>query len=157
VAATRDRIASGMDAAARPTMHYVQACHSRMQEVVGSSRASVVAFNLGYLPFSDKSVVTTAATTLAALEAALEVSQRARGLCGSPVQWGLPLPVHMRTAWRRGGSSNEQDDDASRRHETGNRYAMCGFRVLLAYELCLTLWARLMHGSGWAPRCVFPR
>ncbi|GAY42449.1 hypothetical protein CUMW_066950 [Citrus unshiu] len=46
-------------------------CHSRMEEIVPKSTAvRLVAFNLGYLPGGDKSVITTSETTKMALEAA---------------------------------------------------------------------------------------
>ncbi|XP_022718115.1 uncharacterized protein LOC111276633 isoform X2 [Durio zibethinus] len=46
-------------------------CHSRMNEVVPENTAvRLVAFNLGYLPGGDKSIITISRTTLLALEAA---------------------------------------------------------------------------------------
>ncbi|KAL6998898.1 hypothetical protein U1Q18_000064 [Sarracenia purpurea var. burkii] len=46
-------------------------CHSKMEEVVPKGvPVRVVAFNLGYLPGSDKAIITQAETTLQALEAA---------------------------------------------------------------------------------------
>lgn len=50
-----------------------------LQELVGSNVARVVAFNLGYLPSGDKALTTNAATSVAAVEAALEVGLSARG------------------------------------------------------------------------------
>jgi hypothetical protein len=41
---------SQLAASARPQLHLHTACHSRLQELVGSNLAKVVAFNLGYLP-----------------------------------------------------------------------------------------------------------
>lgn len=55
-------------------------CHTLAQEIVGSNTAKLVTFNLGYLPYGDKQVTTKTATTVAAVEAALEVS-----LCDSYV------------------------------------------------------------------------
>ncbi len=46
---------------------------------MGSNVARVVAFNLGYLPSGDKALTTNAATSVAAVEAALEVGVGARG------------------------------------------------------------------------------
>lgn len=46
-------------------------CHSRMEEIVPKNApVRLVAFNLGYLPGGDKSVITTSETTKMALEAA---------------------------------------------------------------------------------------
>ncbi len=74
VAATRQRLEQELPADARPKLHLVCTCHSRLQEVAGSGRAKVVAFNCGYLPRGDKAIFTSTATTLTAIEAALEVS-----------------------------------------------------------------------------------
>ncbi|GBF94396.1 rRNA methylase [Raphidocelis subcapitata] len=75
LASTRARLEAELPLGSAPELHLVRACHSRLQEVVGSVAARVVAFNLGYLPSGDKSLVTRAETTVAALEAALEVLQ----------------------------------------------------------------------------------
>ncbi|KAI8476938.1 MAG: putative rRNA methylase-domain-containing protein [Monoraphidium minutum] len=75
LAATRERLESSLPGGAMPELHLMRACHSRLQELVGSCAARVVVFNLGYLPAGDKSITTNAATTVAALEAALEVLQ----------------------------------------------------------------------------------
>eukprot|EP00879_Flechtneria_rotunda_P019227 GHRR01020188.1.p1 GENE.GHRR01020188.1~~GHRR01020188.1.p1 ORF type:complete len:220 (+),score=80.15 GHRR01020188.1:216-875(+) len=61
-------------AAAKPQLHIMQGCHSQMQQLVGSNLAKIVAFNLGYLPGGEKSITTQAGSTIAAVEAALEVS-----------------------------------------------------------------------------------
>ncbi|KAG7591888.1 putative rRNA methylase [Arabidopsis thaliana x Arabidopsis arenosa] len=46
-------------------------CHSRMEEIVPeNSRVRMVAFNLGYLPGGNKSIITVSDTTLSALKAA---------------------------------------------------------------------------------------
>ncbi|MEW5312808.1 MAG: hypothetical protein WDW38_004415 [Sanguina aurantia] len=70
---TRQRLLTGMDAGSLPSVEYVQACHSTLQEIVGSNTAKLVTFNLGYLPYGDKQVTTKTPTTVAAVEAALEV------------------------------------------------------------------------------------
>lgn len=72
---TRSRLESHLSAALMPEIHLIQACHSRLQELVGSCAARTVVFNLGYLPRGDKSLTTKTETTVAALEAALEVLQ----------------------------------------------------------------------------------
>ncbi|KAK9684099.1 hypothetical protein RND81_10G186200 [Saponaria officinalis] len=49
-------------------------CHSRMAEVLPkNSCVRLVAFNLGYLPGGDKTIITKSNTTLRALEAAKEI------------------------------------------------------------------------------------
>ncbi|GLI58792.1 hypothetical protein VaNZ11_000550 [Volvox africanus] len=74
ISSTRKRLESHLAADCRPRITLHQACHSRMQELCGSGLARVVAFNLGYLPGAgDKTVVTATQSTLAAVEAALEV------------------------------------------------------------------------------------
>lgn len=70
---TRAAIESTIPSDARPTMHYLTECHSKLQEIVGSNTARLVCFNLGYLPGGDKNVITTQESTLAAVEAAFEV------------------------------------------------------------------------------------
>lgn len=72
---TRRRLDASLPAAARPDLRLVLACHSRLQELVGSCAARVVAFNLGFLPSGDKTLITKPDTTVLALEAALEVLQ----------------------------------------------------------------------------------
>ncbi|XP_010476756.1 PREDICTED: uncharacterized protein LOC104755966 [Camelina sativa] len=45
-------------------------CHSKMEEIVSeNSRVRMVAFNLGYLPGGNKSIITVSGTTLLALKA----------------------------------------------------------------------------------------
>ncbi|KAF8094545.1 hypothetical protein N665_0360s0047 [Sinapis alba] len=49
-------------------------CHSKMEEIVPeNSRVRMVAFNLGYLPGGNKSLITVSSTTLSALKAAERV------------------------------------------------------------------------------------
>ncbi|CAN8293075.1 unnamed protein product [Cochlearia groenlandica] len=49
-------------------------CHSKMEEIVPeNSRVRMVAFNLGYLPGGDKSIITVSDTTLSALKAAEKI------------------------------------------------------------------------------------
>lgn len=46
-------------------------CHSRMEEIIPENTSvRLVAFNLGYLPGGDKTIITISTTTLLALEAA---------------------------------------------------------------------------------------
>ena len=73
IQATRQTVQSKLSESERGRIHYVQKCHSQMQEEVGSHKARVICFNLGYLPHGDKTVITTVQTTVHAVEAALEV------------------------------------------------------------------------------------
>jgi hypothetical protein len=73
VTATKRLLESSLPPGALPSLHVTQACHSTLQQLVGSNVASLVAFNLGYLPGGDKAVITQPGSTLAAVEAALEV------------------------------------------------------------------------------------
>ena len=57
-----------------PRCRLVTDSHSNLDSIVDAGhvgRISVVMFNLGYLPFGDKAIVTTSQTTLAGLEHAL--------------------------------------------------------------------------------------
>lgn len=55
----------------RKRVHLFQMCHSKLAEVIKSDDSvSVVAFNLGYLPGGDKSLITESETTLKALNSA---------------------------------------------------------------------------------------
>lgn len=58
----------GVDYSSRVTLH--TSCHSRVGEYC-QAEISVAMFNLGYLPNSDKSVITQKETTLKALETCL--------------------------------------------------------------------------------------
>ncbi|KAF8069480.1 RPL24B [Scenedesmus sp. PABB004] len=74
VDATRALLADRLPPGGAPRVDLHVACHSQLQALVGSNVARVVAFNLGYLPRgADKTVATRRETTLAAVEAALEV------------------------------------------------------------------------------------
>ena len=53
-------------------------CHASLLESLAADSASLIVFNLGYLPGGDKSIVTTAKTTVRALRAA-ERAVRAGG------------------------------------------------------------------------------
>ncbi|KAG2499089.1 hypothetical protein HYH03_003272 [Edaphochlamys debaryana] len=73
ISATRQRLEASLPPGRLPRLELHAACHSRLQELAGSGVARLVVFNLGYLPGADKSLITSTATTSAALEAALEV------------------------------------------------------------------------------------
>jgi SAM-dependent methyltransferase len=69
LAVTRARLAeAGLDAHLR----CLAAGHETLASHLGADRLAAAMFNLGFLPRSDRSLVTRAATTLAALEAALD-------------------------------------------------------------------------------------
>jgi hypothetical protein len=73
VQSTRQLLQQQLPAEASPQLHLLQGCHSQLQALVGSNLAKLVAFNLGYLPGGDKGIITSASSTVAAVEAALEV------------------------------------------------------------------------------------
>ncbi len=59
-----------------PRVTLIQADHARMMgylPVADRGRVSVIMFNLGYLPGGDKSIITEVTTTLAALDAAMQL------------------------------------------------------------------------------------
>jgi hypothetical protein len=58
ISSTRQRLAQGLEPRRTPSLHFVRGCHSDLQQYVGSSRARVVCFNLGYLPGQDKQLIT---------------------------------------------------------------------------------------------------
>ncbi|KAG9439118.1 hypothetical protein H6P81_019283 [Aristolochia fimbriata] len=65
-------------------------CHSRMEEVIPKgATVRLVAFNLGYLPGGDKSIITTPDTTLKALQAASQMLGSG-GLISAMVYVGHP-------------------------------------------------------------------
>ncbi|XP_068657597.1 tRNA (mnm(5)s(2)U34)-methyltransferase, chloroplastic [Aristolochia californica] len=65
-------------------------CHSRMEEVIpNSTSVRLVAFNLGYLPGGDKSIITTPDTTLKALQASSQMLGTG-GLISAMVYVGHP-------------------------------------------------------------------
>jgi hypothetical protein len=104
LASTRARLDASLPPGGAPELHLVRACHSRLQELVGSCVARVVAFNLGYLPSGDKGLTTQAETTVAALEAAIEVRRRrwlrGRGACGRARAPQRRCAVRLRSASR---------------------------------------------------------
>lgn len=62
-----------LEAGCAERVRLIQAGHERMQEYIAAERhgnIAAIVFNLGYLPGTDKSCVTTHATTLQALSAA---------------------------------------------------------------------------------------
>lgn len=75
VTATKNLLqASGIQPdSARVRLHCV--CHTRMTEVVGMESASLVVFNLGYLPKGDRSIKTEPESTVKAIQSAMEVIQ----------------------------------------------------------------------------------
>lgn len=65
-----------IDAGVANQVRIVQQSHSKLLQIVDASHAgcvSAILFNLGYLPFGDKSLVTTPETTLPALDASLQL------------------------------------------------------------------------------------
>lgn len=65
-------------------------CHSKMEEVIPKDASvRLVAFNLGYLPGGDKTIVTRSATTLLALQAASRILESG-GLMSMVVYVGHP-------------------------------------------------------------------
>lgn len=75
IEATQLRVAESVPAERRPALRCHLASHADMLQLVGSSAARVVMFNLGYLPGGDKATTTRTGSTLAAVKAACEVLQ----------------------------------------------------------------------------------
>jgi predicted methyltransferase len=74
VEATRVAVEAALPPEARPAeLHCLCRCHSTLHEVVGTHAASLICFNLGYLPGGDKAIVTQESSTIAGVEAACEV------------------------------------------------------------------------------------
>lgn len=74
---TRRRLEA--DGLADGRVHLVHGCHTAMAAHVAAGAAAVVVFNLGYLPGGDHELTTRAATTPAALDAAV-IAMRPGGL-----------------------------------------------------------------------------
>lgn len=70
---TRARLDDHHSEGASAAVHLHCKSHASMGEDVPDGAASLVAFNLGYLPHGDHAVVTEAASTTAAVRAALRV------------------------------------------------------------------------------------
>ncbi|XP_074576866.1 tRNA (mnm(5)s(2)U34)-methyltransferase, chloroplastic isoform X3 [Curcuma longa] len=64
-------------------------CHSKLEDIVRETPVRLVAFNLGYLPGGDKTILTSPGTTVAALHAACRVLQSG-GLISVMVYIGHP-------------------------------------------------------------------
>lgn len=75
IESTRTRVEALLpDVEQRPSIEYIHGSHADLQEHVGMSNvASLICWNTGYLPNSDKTVKTEIATTIEGLEASLEV------------------------------------------------------------------------------------
>ena len=76
VANTRQRLQAQLSEEQLQLTRVYQGCHSDLeqylpQELFAGQRVRMVCFNLGYLPGSDKSIITTHRTTLEALKSAL--------------------------------------------------------------------------------------
>ena len=54
-------------------VHFVQGCHSRFPSEIAQESASLIVYNLGYLPGGDKSQTTETATTLLSVQKALSL------------------------------------------------------------------------------------
>ncbi|MDR2075582.1 MAG: class I SAM-dependent methyltransferase [Desulfovibrio sp.] len=86
LAATRSRLAAaGLDGYLQCLAHG----HETLARHLGAERIAAAMFNLGFLPRSDRALVTKAATTLAALEAALS-ALRPRGILSVHAYGGHP-------------------------------------------------------------------
>lgn len=75
----------------RPKIFYHHSCHSKMQDFVDQRSASLICFNLGYLPCADGKAETATKqdTTVAAVRAALQVVS-SRGLVSILAYIGHP-------------------------------------------------------------------
>ncbi len=62
-------------------VHFFQKSHAGLADHAEAGTMAAILFNLGYLPGSDRSVITTAAETLRALEASLRVLRPGGWLC----------------------------------------------------------------------------
>ena len=57
-------------------IHFVQGCHSRFPSEIALESASLIVYNLGYLPGGDKSQTTETKTTLLSLQKALPLLRK---------------------------------------------------------------------------------
>lgn len=65
---SRERLRKAVDPAYFETISFYQLCHSKIDEIVAPSSATLIIFNLGYLPGQDKSITTEVPSTLSCLE-----------------------------------------------------------------------------------------
>lgn len=63
--------------------------HANLSSYISPETVSAIVFNLGYLPRADKSIITKAPSTLAAIESGLEVLKPG-GLMTIMIYWGHP-------------------------------------------------------------------
>lgn len=56
-----------------PQVDFILGCHSHFPETISKESVRLVVYNLGYLPRTDKSVITKTETTLKSLEKAMEL------------------------------------------------------------------------------------
>ncbi|KAL0054284.1 hypothetical protein WJX82_006665 [Trebouxia sp. C0006] len=91
LAGTAARIRANISIENMPSMHFHHCCHSLMQDVVALHSASLICFNLGYLPSAEDKPQTTTEqfSTLAAVAAALNTVND-RGLISIMAYTGHP-------------------------------------------------------------------
>ncbi|DBA98106.1 hypothetical protein WJX77_007997 [Trebouxia sp. C0004] len=91
LAGTTVRIRANISIENMPSMHFHHCCHSLMQDVVALHSASLICFNLGYLPSAEDKpeTATEQYTTLAAVAAALKMVND-RGLISIMAYTGHP-------------------------------------------------------------------
>jgi SAM-dependent methyltransferase len=105
LAATRARLAAAAragDPLALPEVRYHERSHAELGAVVQPRSASLVAFNLGYLPGADHGVTTALTSTRQAVLAALEVRTREHCCLRS-----ARMPVPGVQCWRQ--SAGQRD------------------------------------------------
>jgi 16S rRNA C1402 N4-methylase RsmH len=76
LARTHERLAAALDAPTCARVELHARCHAEMDQVIERTSVHLIAFNLGYLPNSDKTIKTAATTTLSGLQAALTLLQQ---------------------------------------------------------------------------------
>lgn len=91
LAGTAARIRANISVENMPSMHFHHCCHSLMQDVVALHSASLICFNLGYLPSAEDKPQTATGqhSTLAAVAAALNMVND-RGLISIMAYTGHP-------------------------------------------------------------------
>eukprot|EP00271_Cylindrocystis_brebissonii_P020267 TRINITY_DN6643_c0_g1_i1.p1 TRINITY_DN6643_c0_g1~~TRINITY_DN6643_c0_g1_i1.p1 ORF type:complete len:287 (-),score=11.68 TRINITY_DN6643_c0_g1_i1:442-1302(-) len=111
----------------------IRLCHSQLGECVPESSASLVVFNLGYLPGGEKEMVTKRSTTLRALESATSVVAPG-GLISVMAYVGHPEGWEEFESVRDFAASLPATEWVCTLHETLNRVA-CPRLLLLSRRL----------------------
>lgn len=75
IKSTQEHLQKNLGNTALTHVHFFEQCHSSFPESVLPESVKLIVYNLGYLPKGDKAVITVASSTIASLNAALQLLQ----------------------------------------------------------------------------------